>query len=64
MKVISFYDIENEQHTLTLLKKGGPIISAPTLEEAKEKFKEAMKLAQMVSKMMKMTKYKRKQVET
>ena len=40
-----FKDTENNVFTLYTLEKGGPIVSDASLDIAKEKFKNAMKLA-------------------
>jgi len=40
-----FKDEDNGVYTVFTLDKGGPIISAPTLGEAKQKFETAMSLA-------------------
>lgn len=45
VKAIVIEDKMTKNVTIYLEEKGGPIISAPTKEEAKEKFKEALNLS-------------------
>lgn len=44
INVLYYEDIDG-QYTVTLLERGGPIVTAPTLDKAKDKFSAMMKLA-------------------
>ena len=48
--MIVFKDTENNVFTLYTLEKGGPIISDASLDIAKEKFNNALKLAKAIKK--------------
>jgi len=50
MKVIEYKDIENNVFTIYTLEKGGPIVSDISLDIAREKFKNALQLATIISK--------------
>ncbi|MCB9224150.1 MAG: hypothetical protein H6582_08250 [Crocinitomicaceae bacterium] len=43
-----FKDSENDVYTISMLDKGGPVVSAKTLDEAKAKFEESIKLAMAI----------------
>jgi hypothetical protein len=49
MKII-IYDKENGVYTISLLEKGGPIISDSSLEIAERKFRDALILSSFVKK--------------
>ena len=52
MNKLVHYDKEHKVYTITLLERGGPIISDESLERANEKFNEAFKLADAVRKVL------------
>jgi hypothetical protein len=48
VQALTFHDVENNLYTIYTLEKGGPIISDVSLDIAKEKFENALKLSSAV----------------
>lgn len=57
---VIYHDEENEEemYSISLIEKGGPIISASSLEEAKTKFDSALKISNAIKKFLYFQKHK------